>query len=78
METSYGLKFELLKEINPQWDDYNKTVAECHLQNTGVIIVDPEYHTPIDNEYDLDEIYQMLEAQKKQRLSLHEENVINR
>lgn len=69
METSYGLKFELLKEINPQWDDYNKTVAECHLQNAGVIIVDPEYQTPIDNEYDLDEIYSLLETQGSLALS---------
>ncbi len=69
METSYGLKFELVKEINPQWDDYNKTVAECHLQNAGVIIVDIEYQTPIDDEFDLDEIYRMLETQKSLELS---------
>lgn len=69
MEASYGLKFELVKEINPQWDDYNKTVAECHLQNAGVIIVDIEYQTPIDDEFDLDEIYRMLETQKSLELS---------
>lgn len=69
METSYGLKFELVKEILPQWDDYNKTVAECHLQNAGVIIVDIEYQTPIDDEFDLDEIYRMLETQKSLELS---------
>lgn len=66
METSYGLKFELLKEINPWWDDYNKTVAQCHLKNAGVIIVDSEYHNPIDNEYDLDEIYRILETEKSE------------
>lgn len=69
METSYGLKIELVKEINPQWDDYNKMVAECHLQNAGVIIVDIEYQTPIDDEFDLDEIYRMLETQKSLELS---------
>jgi hypothetical protein len=69
METSYGLKFELVKEINPQWDDYNKTMAECHLQNAGVIIVDTKYEVPIDNEFDLDEIYRMLETQKSLELS---------
>lgn len=62
METSYGLKFELLKEINPTWDNYDKTVAQCHLKDVGVIIVDTEYHNPIDNEYDLDEIYRILET----------------
>lgn len=66
METSYGLKFELLKEINPWWDDYNKTVAQCHLKNAGVIIVDSEYHNPIDKEYDLDEIYRILEMEKSE------------
>lgn len=62
METSNGLKFELLKEIDPTWDNYDKTVAQCHLKNVGVIIVDPVYHNPIDNEYDLDEIYRILET----------------
>lgn len=69
METSYGLKFELVKEIDPQWDGYNKAVAECHLQNAGVIIIDIEYQTPIDDEFDLDEIYRMLETQKSLELS---------
>lgn len=69
METSYGLKIELVKEINPQWDDYNKAVAECHLQNAGVIIVDTKYEVPIDNEFDLDEIYRMIETQKSLELS---------
>lgn len=66
METSYGLKFELLKEINPTWDNYDKTVAQCHLKNVGVIIVDTEYHNPIDNEHDLDEIYRILEAKRSE------------
>lgn len=61
METS-GLKFELLKEIDPTWENYDKTVAQCHIKNVGVIIADTEYHKPIDNEYDLDEIYRILEA----------------
>lgn len=62
METSYGLRFELTKVVNTEWDSYNKTVASCHLSNVGVIIVDTQYHTPIDNEYDLDEIYRMIES----------------
>lgn len=66
METSYGLKFELIKEIDPTWGDYDSTVAQCHLKNVGVIIVDSEYHTPIDNEYDLDEIYRILETKRSE------------
>ena len=61
MRTSYGLEFNTVKEINPEWSDYDKTIAECHLANTGVVIVDTEHGQPIDNEYDLEEIYRLLE-----------------
>lgn len=64
MKTSYGLEFNLVNEINPEWSDYDKMVASCHLANAGVIIVDTEYSQPIDNEYDLEEIYPMLEDRK--------------
>jgi len=60
--TSYGLKFETLpKEDVDKFDGYDKCVAECHIQNCGCIIIDAEYKDPIDNEYDLAEIYSMLE-----------------
>ena len=49
MRTSYGLEFNTVKEINPEWSDYDKTIAECHLANTGVVIVDTEHGQPIDN-----------------------------
>ena len=35
MRTSYGLEFNTVTEINPEWSDYDKTIAECHLANTG-------------------------------------------
>ena len=65
MKTSYGLEFDTVTEINPEWSDYDKTIAECHLANTGVVIVDTEYGQPIDNEYDLEEIYRLLEKENK-------------
>lgn len=65
MRTSYGLEFNTVKEINPEWSDYDKTIAECHLANTGVVIVDTEHGQPIDNEYDLEEIYRLLEKENK-------------
>ena len=65
MRTSYGLEFNTVTEINPEWSDYDKTIAECHLANTGVVIVDTEYGQPIDNEYDLEEIYRLLEKENK-------------
>ena len=64
MKTSYGLEFNTVTEINPQWSNYDKTVAKNHLANVGVIVVDAEYGQPIDNECDLEEIYPMIEKEK--------------
>ena len=61
MKTSYGLEFETLpKEELNQFEEYDKVVAQCHIANCGYIIVDTVYRQPIDNEYDLDEIYEMI------------------
>ena len=48
MKTSYGLEFNTVTEIDPEWSDYDKKVAECHLANAGVVIVDAEYGQPVD------------------------------
>ena len=40
---------------------YNRTVMENQIENCGYIIVDAQYGDPIDNEYDLDEIYSCVE-----------------
>lgn len=64
MKTSYGLEFNLVKEIDPEWSDYDRLVAGCHLDNVGIIIVDCKYGKPIDNEYDLDKIYRIVENMK--------------
>lgn len=60
MTTSYGLEYDIVHEIDPDWSSYDQGVAQCHLKNVGVIIIDPEYGQPIDNEYDLEEIYSTL------------------
>ena len=64
MKTSYGLEFNTVTEIDPEWSGYDKKVAECHLANAGVVIVDTEYGQPIDNEHDHEEIYRILEKKK--------------
>ena len=62
METSYGLKFDVLpKEEVEQFEGYDRVVAQCHVANVGCIIVDTTYHQPIDNEYGLAEIYDIIE-----------------
>ncbi len=62
METSYGLKFKILpKEEVEKFEGYDKVVAQCHVANCGCIIVDTVFNQPIDNEYDLAEIYSIIE-----------------
>ena len=55
IKTTNGLKYRVITEINNKWGTYDKTIAECHLNNYGKIFID-EYGCPIDNEYDLMEI----------------------
>jgi hypothetical protein len=51
----------LPKEEVEQFEGYDRVVAQCHVANVGCIIVDTTYHQPIDNEYDLAEIYDKIE-----------------
>ena len=62
MKTSYGLEFEIMapEEIE-RFDGYDRCVAECDVANCGKIIVD-QYGMPIDNEYDLEEIYTIIKS----------------
>lgn len=72
-ETSYGMKFlaitpkewEVLRPLTYQcnWSDYDRLMVEMHIGNCGYGILSAEYQTPIDNEYDLAEIYTMLETE---------------
>ena len=61
--TSSGLKYETLdpSEINVFSDEYDRNTAQCHIQNVGKIIVYAGKREPIDNEYDLEEIYSDIE-----------------
>ena len=58
MKTRYGLEFKTLDaEEIARYCGYDRVVAECHIANCGNIIVDAVYEQPIDNEFDLEEIY---------------------
>lgn len=61
MKTSHGLEFKPIdaEEIS-RFTGYDKAVAQCHIANCGYIIVDTLYEQPIDNEYDLDVIYELI------------------
>ena len=67
-----------------EFEGYDRTVAQTHIDNVGCIIVSAMYGDPIDNEYDLDEIYQaiegtqMYESKRKQiqRQKIHSDHTI--
>ena len=44
-----------------KFDGYDRTVAQCHIDNVGCIIVYAGTMEPIDNEYDLGDIYNEIE-----------------
>ena len=46
------------KTVNENWSDYEKTVAKCQLINFRIIFLD-KYGRPIDNEYEIEGLYQM-------------------
>lgn len=64
MKTPYGLRFLVLnaKELE-RFSGYDRAVAQCHIANCGSIIVyENNPSEPIDDEYDLDAIYNTLNA----------------
>ena len=71
-KTSYGLEYFLItpddwKILKPltyecEWTDYERQMIGIHIMNCGYGIIDAEYQRPIDNEYDLEEIYTSIES----------------
>jgi len=69
--TNYGLSFipitkedwaKLLPCIEcTNWTKYDITQVDIHFMNGRYAFLNAEYYTPIDNEYDLEELYQMEE-----------------
>ena len=63
-KTPYGLEFMLKdKSYVDMQVDYDRTVAYCHVCNVGCVITFPDGEV-MDNEYDLDCIYKMIENKK--------------
>lgn len=52
------------KTINESWNSYDKTVASTQLNNLGVIFLD-DFGSPIDNEFELDDLYRKYKSKKK-------------
>lgn len=45
---------DIVREINDNWSEYDKVVAQCQMMNYGKIFID-EYGEPIDDEYLIEE-----------------------
>ena len=45
------------KTVNDNWNEYDKVVGRNQLLNYGIIFID-KYGSPIDNEYELEELNQ--------------------
>ena len=71
-KTSYGLEYTTITKeewdtLEPlthecNWTDYDRMMVGIQIANCGYGILSTEYGTPIDNEYDLEEIYKTLGA----------------
>ena len=58
--TKYGLKYDIVSaKMVDTFEGYDYIVASNHINNYGLIIVD-EYGSPIDDEYELEQIYEEL------------------
>ena len=55
----------LEKRIN--WMPYDSHLIEMHIRNCGFGIIDPDYMTAIDNEYDLEDVYNFIEAGRSKK-----------
>ncbi len=72
--TSYGLGYytitpeqweeELKPAVKEDWSEYDINLVEIHIKNCGLGILDEAFYMPIDNEYDLDAIYNDIEESK--------------
>ena len=75
MKTSYGLQviatkdletaLRLTREVDAFQDSYNRNILDMQFKNCGWYIINEGYAEPVDSEYDLEEIYKMLETVKK-------------
>ena len=50
------LVVDYVYRINPEWSEYDQSVARAQLMNYDVIFLDV-YGLPVDDEYELEELY---------------------
>ena len=52
------------KTVSESWNEYEQVVGGNQLLNFGIIFLD-KYNKPIDNEYELEELYEKYQEVKK-------------
>lgn len=40
---------EVTDDMQRNWSDYDRKIAECHMRNYGMVFLDREYYQPIDD-----------------------------
>ncbi len=53
-------------EVNPKWNEYDRTVGKQHLANYGRIYLD-DYGVPVDNEYEAEERHRAYQRTRKRK-----------
>lgn len=51
-------------EINNNWTEYDQTIAKTHISNYGIIFLDEKYGLPIDDLFELEELYMAYMGEK--------------
>ena len=61
MDGTVKIEYKLSDTIEDSWSEYDKVIARIHLQRYGQIVLD-EYGLPIDNEFLLEELENILKT----------------
>lgn len=61
MDGTLRIKYLFSDKIQESWSEYDRVVAQIHLQRFGKVFLD-EFDLPIDNEFILDDLENALKA----------------
>ena len=61
MDGTVKIEYKLSDTIEDSWSEYDKVIVRIHLQRYGKIVLD-EYGLPIDNEFLLEELENILKT----------------
>lgn len=59
------MNYKTRKSIKNSWSEYDKTIATTHLNNYGVIFLDTKYNLPIDDLFELEDLYEKYQKESQ-------------